>query len=111
MKKIAFVAAAVAALGVAACTPKTADTNNSADLNATENSAAVDVNGAVVDANSTTTTTTTNTTNTTGGNVGTAVSNGASAVGNTAARGASAVGNTVEAGATAVANTAHKATH
>ncbi|HEY0411966.1 MAG TPA: hypothetical protein VGD66_02345 [Allosphingosinicella sp.] len=91
MKKIALTLAAVAALGVAACTPKTDDAaNNGADLNATENAAAVDVNGAAVDANSTTAVDATNSALDSAGNT---LGNAATDAGNAAAAGGDAVQN------------------
>jgi hypothetical protein len=49
MKKIVLTVAAVAALGLAACTPAANEGNNAVDLNATENAAEVDVNAAASD--------------------------------------------------------------
>ncbi|HEX8621328.1 MAG TPA: hypothetical protein VF718_05095, partial [Allosphingosinicella sp.] len=52
MKKIAITAAAVLALGVAACNNTANDAgNNATDLNATETEAGNDVNGAAYDVN------------------------------------------------------------
>src|SRR4051812_44690536 len=68
MKKIVLSLAAVAAIGVAGCTPKAETANNSADVNATAENASVDVNASVNEAAT--------------GNAVTAVQNAGTATGN-----------------------------
>jgi outer membrane lipoprotein-sorting protein len=50
MKKIVLTLAAVAAIGVAGCTPKADTANNMADVNATAENASIDVNASVNEA-------------------------------------------------------------
>lgn len=78
MKKIALTVAAVAALGLAACTDRSHEAgNNTADTNVTENEAIEDVNASANDA-------------------GAATENALDSVGNTVEGAASAVGNEAE---------------
>lgn len=92
MKKIALTAAAVLALGVAACTPAADDNaNNATDINATETEAGNDIDNAAVDANGAVAST-----DNALDSVGDAVSNTASDVGNAATDAGNAVANAVD---------------
>jgi hypothetical protein len=91
MKKIALTIAAVAALGLAACDNARDDAaNNTADLNATENEAYIDVNESANETGAV------NSTNDALDSVGDAVENTASDVGNAAEDAADAVANTAK---------------
>ncbi len=84
MKKIAIALVAVATLGLAACNNAGTETNNSTDLNLTENGAAVDVDNATDAANSSL-----------DGNLASDAGNIASDAGNTIENAADAAGNTI----------------
>ncbi|MBV8686928.1 MAG: hypothetical protein JOZ90_07030 [Alphaproteobacteria bacterium] len=93
MKKIAITAAAVAALGLAACTSNSStDANNTADINATGTAAEVDVNAAAVDANAAV------------DNTNSALDNAGATIGNAATDAGNAVANTADAAGDAVSN-------
>jgi hypothetical protein len=108
MKKIALTVAAVAALGLGACTKNNDAANNTADLNATATGAGTDINAAVIDTNTTMTTSNTTGTNTTTATTGnTGASMNTTATGNTT--GGTTGGNT--AATTTTTTTKHKAGH
>jgi hypothetical protein len=95
MKKIALTLAAVAALGVAACSGNTGDAgNNATDYNMTANETDIDTNLSVNEASAVDAT----------NNALDATGNAASDVGNTLGNAASDVGNAASGAANAVDN-------